>query len=250
MSSAYSTEFYLRQKDGSLQSAKEIVPLIIGLVNPKSVIDVGCGIGTWLSVFRNNDISDIQGIDGGWVPLDMLLIPKENFSAFDLKKPFAISRRFDLVVCLEVAEHLPQEDAGALIDSLTKLAPVVLFSAAVPHQGGDNHINEQWPEYWAALFGRKGYLPVDCIRKRIWKNDKVEWWYAQNLLLFVEKKHLWNNQKLMEQFEKTDSGQLSIVHPRMYLAAISHRESIFNVMHLRIGSCWREIRKGILRTNE
>lgn len=80
---------------------------------------------------------------------------------------FGPRRNFDLAVSLQVAEHLPPSSAKGFIDSLAKLAPVVLFSAAIPLQAGAEHLNEQWPEYWAALFKTHDYLPIDCIRGRM-----------------------------------------------------------------------------------
>ncbi len=149
------------------------------------MIDVGCGQGTWLSVFAEYGATDVNGIDGDYVDRDRLEIPADRFHGQDLSRPLAVERTFDLAVSLEVAEHLPEVACDGFVESLTRLAPVVLFSAAAPYQGGQNHVNEQWPEYWAERFARHGYLPVDCLRRRVWANPDVEWWYAQNALLFV-----------------------------------------------------------------
>jgi len=107
----YTKEFYRIQQPGSLQAARTIVPLVAQLIKPKSVVDVGCGTGTFLSVFRENGIEDILGIDGNYVDRNMLLIPKEYFLPQDITKSFKLGRRFDLVVSLEVAEHLPAHRA-------------------------------------------------------------------------------------------------------------------------------------------
>src|SRR4029077_19644174 len=106
---------------------------------------------------------DILGLDGDYVSREKLAIPAQNFMAMDLTGPISVERTFDLVVSLEVAEHLPADCSSGFVDALTRLGPVVLFSAAAPYQGGAQHVNEQWPEYWAKLFSRKGYLPVDCL---------------------------------------------------------------------------------------
>jgi len=193
--------------------------MVLDLVEPASVIDIGCGIGNWLAVFREQGIEDLLGIDGDYVEEDQLLIPPDWFLAFDLTRPIHLERRFDLVVSLEVAEHLPAERSADFIRSLVKLGPVVLFSAAIPFQGGTHHVNEQWPEYWAELFQKHDYAAIDCIRPRIWTDDRVEWWYAQNVLLFAEKKHLADHPKLKAEVAQTRSQQLSVVHPRYWLAA-------------------------------
>ena len=213
----YSDKFYEERID-SLQSARHIVPLVLELVQPNSVVDVGCGTGEFLHVFKENGIKDLFGIDGKWVNKKKLRIPGNFFLPRNLEKPLRIGRKFDLVVSLEVAEHLPEKSAKTFVETLTNLGPVVLFSAAIPFQGGTHHVNEQWPEYWAKLFEKKGYVPVDCIRRKIWNNDKISFWYAQNTLLFVKKNYLKNNAKLKKEFEQTGGLALSKVHPKLYLA--------------------------------
>ena len=220
MTSAYSTKFYENQRSGSRQSADRIVPLVVDLVRPKSVVDIGCGVGTWLASFSAQGSEDIFGVDGEYVDRRMLQIPESRFLAGDLTRPISLGRRFDLVCCLEVAEHLAAESAGTLIDSITSLGPVILFSAAAPYQGGTNHVNEQWPEYWTTLFKERGYLPVDCFRTAIWNDPAVEWWYAQNVLLFLEQAHLESlgtNDPLRRLFLGTHNPPLALVHPRGYL---------------------------------
>jgi SAM-dependent methyltransferase len=214
----YTEDYYKNQQRGSLQSAREIVPLVVKLIQPNSVIDVGCGVGTWLSVFRECGVEDIWGIDGAYINKKMLKIPEERFLSFDTKKPFRMDRQFDLVVSMEVAEHLPAECAETFIASLISLGPIILFSAAIPFQGGTQHVNEQWQEYWAQHFQEKGYVAVDCIRKLIWHNDNVLWFYAQNTLMYVRQDYLEKHAVLKREFEITSTSQISIVHPK----ALSH----------------------------
>jgi SAM-dependent methyltransferase len=228
---AYTENFFRELQDGSYRSAKEIVPLVLELVQPKSVIDIGCGAGTWLSAFKEFGIEEICGVDGDYVDAKILKIPKEQFLSLDLSKPFYLRRQFDLVLSLEVAEHLPPESAGIFIDSLTRLGPVILFSAAIPQQGGTQHMNEQWPDYWVKFFQHKGYLVIDCIRKRIWQNANVEWWYAQNVLLFVRTDHLDRHLLLKKEFENTTLSQLSIVHPRKYLDLVRWIDRMYLAAH-------------------
>jgi SAM-dependent methyltransferase len=216
----YTETFYNTLKEGSHRSAKTVVSLILALVKPQSVVDVGCGLGTWLSVFKQFGVEDVLGIDGEHVDRSMLEIPGEQFLALDLSRPIKIDRQFDLVVSLEVAEHLPEECAKTFIQCLTKLAPIVLFSAAIPFQGGTGHLNEQWPDYWANHFRENGYQAIDCIRKQVWQDDQVDWWYAQNILIFARKDYLADNSLLKEEFENTHLSQLSVVHPRKYLDLI------------------------------
>jgi SAM-dependent methyltransferase len=218
---AYSAAFFDQRMTGSLRSAREIVPLVLELVQPKRVIDVGCGLGTWLSVFRQHGVLDVWGVDGDYVNPESLQIPKERFLAADLTRWAGMEGQFDLVVSLEVAEHLPPDCAQSFVDSLTGLGPVVLFSAAIPFQRGTHHVNEQWPEYWAARFEKNGYAGIDCIRKRIWTNENVDWYYAQNILLYARRDYVEQHPVLDREFANTARSQLSIVHPRKYLAEIT-----------------------------
>lgn len=222
----YTEEYYRRHHEASLRSAREIVPLVLALVQPRSVVEVGCGIGSWLSVFQVHGIDDVRGMDGDWVDRNMLVIREDRFAAVDLRRPLQVDRRFGLAVSMEVAEHLPGECARTFVEALTKLAPVILFSAAIPCQGGVGHVNEQWPEYWVEHFAQHGYAVIDSIRKKIWRNARVEWYYAQNALMFASGDFLARSPALRRELEHTAIGQLSVVHPRKYLAAIADTQRL------------------------
>jgi hypothetical protein len=182
---SYSSAFFDDLLEDSLSSAKIAVPLVLKLVHPSSVIDVGSATGAWLSVFHDHGIRNILGLDGAYVDRSKLLIPPDFFRAADLTKPFSLSERFDLAMSLEVAEHLPAGSAGGFIRSLCQLAPIVLFSAAVPGQGGEHHMNEQWPEYWRRLFAKENFRMFDPFRPLLWGNERVASHYRQNMFLFV-----------------------------------------------------------------
>jgi len=213
----YTKSFYEEHRGGALRSAEVIVPLVLALLPARSVVDVGCGEGQWLAAFKKFGVSEVLGLDGDHVDRDLLQIPRDRFRPADLSRPFEVERVFDLAISLEVAEHLPTDCASEFVQCLTRLAPLVLFSAAIPFQGGVHHVNEQWPDKWAELFKGHDYVPVDFLRKRVWKNEAVEWWYAQNMLLFARSDVLERNAALKVEFERTDPDQLSLVHPRRYL---------------------------------
>ncbi|MBW4612833.1 MAG: class I SAM-dependent methyltransferase [Desmonostoc vinosum HA7617-LM4] len=212
----YTDEGYKYIDEGSSSSAHEVVPLIMKLIQPKRVVDVGCGIGNWLSVFQEHGVEEILGIDGEHVNLEMLRIKPKNFLVHNLIKPLNLNRDFDLVVSLEVAEHLPEESAEQFVQTLTSLGPVILFAAAIPYQTGYQHINCQWPDYWINLFSNHEYLVVDCLRKRFWENENVEWWYAQNLFLFVQKSAFKSYPLIQHEYFNENKFPLRIVHPKLY----------------------------------
>lgn len=217
----YDETFYNTYAPYSSGSANKVVPHVIELFSPKSVVDVGCGIGTWLSVFEKQGVKDILGIDGSYVNRSQLLFDQKYFLPHDLTQPLPTDkiRRFDLAVSLEVGEHLPEAKADQLVTTLVSLAPVVLFSAAIPHQGGTNHINEQWQNYWAKLFRQKGYATVDILKSCIWGDPQVEYYYSQNSLLYVETTYLEKFQNLKEYIVSADNVMLSRVHPVKWLQA-------------------------------
>ena len=218
MTTAYTSEFFDSHREWSLHSAQQVVPLVVELVQPSSLVDVGCGDGTWLSVFTEQGVQDVIGVDGSYVDTNLLQIPSKHFVSHDLTMPLTpvVSRKFDLVVSLEVGEHLPADNAEGFVATLTSLGPIVLFSAAVPNQGGTQHLNEQWPDYWASLFRQHGYVAVDCIRRRIWKNQRVQWYYRQNILLFVKQEYQANSDTLRREIETRNEDMLSVVHPDAY----------------------------------
>ena len=223
----YTENFFELIEQSALHSAQVIVPLVMELLQPNTVIDVGCGLGTWLSVFKEQGVEDILGIDGDYVDRENLQIPQENFLAADLKKPLNLNRQWDLVMSLEVAEHLPDASAEIFVNSLAKLGKVILFSAAIPFQEGEHHINEQWQDYWVKHFQNIGYLPIDCIRRKVWQNPHVAYWYAQNILIFAEREYLENHQLLKQEFTNIGTSQLAIVHPKKYLQMVEKYREAF-----------------------
>lgn len=188
---------------GSLRSAQVVVPMVLELTRPRRVVDVGCGLGAWLSVFQEQGIRVLKGLDQGWA-VGAFLLGQTTFVPTDLARPFWLEEEFDLAVCLEVAEHLPESSARGLVESLTRSAPAVLFSAAVPGQGGAGHLNEQWPSFWTGLFAAQDFVRIDAVRPRIWRDDRVEWWYRHNLFLYVRRDRL--NQPNFSHLARMERG--------------------------------------------
>jgi SAM-dependent methyltransferase len=181
---AYDEVFFASIERGSRRSAEVLVPMVVRSIAPRSVLDVGCGRGAWLAVWHVNGVPG-HGIDGASAKARTLLVPEEDFTAVDLARPFALARRFDLVQCLEVAEHLPPESAPALVASLCAHGDVVLFSAAPPGQGGEHHVNERPYAYWRGLFAVHGYALFDPYRDELVGDLRVEPWYRFNTFVYA-----------------------------------------------------------------
>lgn len=224
---SYDDDFYRLIREGSRRSAEIVLSLVFALLRPNSIVDVGCGDGTWLVVARRLGIDEVLGVDGEYVRPE-LQIPESSFVAADLRNPLRLARRFDLALSLEVAEHLPAESAEDHAESLASLAPAVLFSAAIPLQGGVNHLNEQWPEYWATLLERRGFSALDCVRSRVWRSVEIEWWYAQNTILYVQQDLLAEMPALAAERERHGGLPLSLVHPRKYDTLVGWSTGVYH----------------------
>lgn len=225
LSKSYSSAFYSGQVGGSTRSADIILPVLFALVHPQSILDVGCGTGTWLAAASEHGISDVMGVDGHWMSSIAKRIPSSRFKAIDLSLPFDLNRRFDLVMSLEVAEHLPETAAQTFVESLSRHGDVILFSAAVPQQGGTTHVNEQWPSYWIKQFADSGFSAFDCIRTQIWEEKFVDPWYAQNIFLFANQSGIARWPQLRSAAQLHQARPLQIVHPGLLDRARSQSTS-------------------------
>lgn len=180
-----------RESIHNTNAAEIVVPLIMQMMPSTSVLDVGCGTGTWLKVFNQKfGLTDLIGVDGNYVDRNQLVIDPKFFHEADLRKSIDLKRKFDIVLCLEVAEHLPEDCADQFVETLCRHSDRIIFSAAIPGQGGQMHINEQWPGYWSQKFAKHGYNVYDDIRPKIWHNGQVDIWYRQNIFHFRRGQYL------------------------------------------------------------
>lgn len=211
----YDKHFYDTIRPGVQASAAAVVPRIIELIHPEKVIDVGCGEGWWAHEFSRNGC-EVIGVDGSYVEGSPL---GDRFIPHDLRRPLPahLAGRFDLAVCLEVAEHLDQRYADRFVHDLSVLAEVILFSAAIPGQGGAGHANEQWPAYWVQRFARHGFHASGALRLEFWEDDRVENWYRQNLIVFAQLPSLYP-----ALFKTPLATPWPLVHPVLYNARRSH----------------------------
>jgi cyclopropane fatty-acyl-phospholipid synthase-like methyltransferase len=207
--------FFHEDYNYNCKSAKVVLPLVLNIIKPRSILDVGCGLGTWLKTAEDLGVKDLLGIDNYGIAENKLYIVRENFKQVNLNQDFNLHRSFDLIICLEVAEHLKPQSAKNFIECLTKHSDVILFSAAILGQGGQNHINEQNPSYWEQIFRDLNFIPIDIVRSKFEDNQAVEWWYQQNMILYVEKKKA-------NELHLEDTGTVKIkIHPHNYLSKLN-----------------------------
>jgi len=205
------------QEGHNRESARIILPLLFGRYRPRSVLDVGCGLGTWLSVAKELGVAEVAGVEGSWLDPRLARVPASAITTADLEKPFNLGRRFELAMTLEVAEHLSEKAADTFVESLTRHADVVLFSAAIPFQGGHHHVNERFPEYWRKLFAARGYAVFDFIRSEIWQRREILLWLRQNILVFARPSFAAPG----GPFAGLEANRpLDLVHPDMYMARV------------------------------
>jgi SAM-dependent methyltransferase len=208
VSGAFDSELHARFRAGAQASAAVVVPAALAFIRPHTVIDVGCGEGCFARKFAELgcrvDAIDAFVAEG----------PRDGVSwrRVDLCDPELDlgDDRYDLAVCLEVAEHLPLDCAETLVDLVRRLAPVVLFSAAIPGQRGHGHINEQWPEFWAERFAAYGLVASEHVRWELWDEETVEPWYRQNLIVFAGRE--WFAARGIETTERPRR----VVHPELF----------------------------------
>jgi 2-polyprenyl-3-methyl-5-hydroxy-6-metoxy-1,4-benzoquinol methylase len=196
-------------------SAEQVLPLLFDRYKPSSILDVGCGNGSWLLVAEKLGVIDFLGVDIQSQDRDKPMLSDEKFRVVNLEEPFDLNRKFDIVLCLEVAEHLAEKDAAQLIENLIRHSDLIVFSAAIPRQGGHLHLNEQEPAYWQQLFNHRGFNTYDEIRPQIWQNEKVQWWYRQNIFIA---------QRSTVPATKPSASIHYLVHPAHYLEKEEYRK--------------------------
>jgi SAM-dependent methyltransferase len=200
-------------------AAQHLLPLTFSYVPCLSFLDVGCGVGPWVAVAQQLGVPEVFGIDGDYVDKRLLCIPPSRFLSSDLTQPLDLHRRFDLVISMEVAEHIVPSSADIFIDNLTRHSDAVLFSAAIPGQGGTFHVNEQWPEYWQAKFAARGFQQFDVLRGAIWEDQDIPCCYRQNAYLYIDTKTL-SSYPALQQADSSKFRPIASIHPELFTEAV------------------------------
>lgn len=182
--SLYPADFYQHRRAHTAHAARTILAALPPALPRRTIADIGCGTGTWLAAALELGATSAFGIEGDWVTPAMLDDARIAFTAQDLEQRFT-APQVDLAISLEVGEHLSPKRAESFVADLVALAPAILFSAAIPGQGGVGHLNEQWQGWWAERFAVHGYLAYDLIRPAIWTDEAIPAWYRQNAIVYL-----------------------------------------------------------------
>lgn len=221
LSRHYDDNFYSGQAPASYRSATIYARHLWQFIQPHSVVDIGCGRGTWLKAFKELGAKQLTGIDGSWNSQEQMIDSDIDFVPAELNHAIEIKGFYDLAISLEVAEHLDPNAADTFIRTITSLSDTILFGAAYPGQGGTNHINEQLPSWWARRFIAKHYLPFDLFRPAFWGNADVKFWYRQNTFLYVRKGSAAFSSLLEHGLSQiTDIAFMDCVHPELHSRTI------------------------------
>lgn len=181
----YDDQFWIDSTREATDAAPIMLPPVLEATGAVSVIDVGCGHGIWAKTAQDLGCFPVLGVDG-YVPPERRHV--ESFRQLDLENGVDCAG-FDLVICLEVAEHLHEFAAPVLVEGICK-ARYVFWSAAIPGQGGICHYNEQWPSWWARLFARHGYVGSSDIGTRFWDDRRIVSFYRQNAIVWAKPEDL------------------------------------------------------------
>jgi SAM-dependent methyltransferase len=234
------SEIKFQQKNNKLKddSAKIVTDFLFQLFKPKSVVDIGCGTGLLLKHFRNKGC-EILGYEGKWINTELIeenisnnmvkIIDFENLEKNNIVK-------HDLCLCLEVAEHVSSKQAENFVKFISQHSNLLIFSAAIPNQGGVNHINEQWSDYWDSKFLKLGYVKYDILRPILWSQENITWPHKQNMVVYLHEieSDLSRILKLMPSNNLTNPIHFEnyLNKTRKYYSIINYNESIFFYLRL------------------
>ena len=165
------------------ESVEVVVPEIVGSFEPSSAVDLGCGDGQWTMGLARSGVRTV-GVDSAEIDRESHRLATFLRRDLTVLAPGCLDRS-DICLCLEVAEHLPQRAADSLVALISSISDIVLFSAAVPGQGGTGHLNEQPHSYWIDRFTARGFSPDQTWRNRFSRRFSVSPWYRGNMIVFT-----------------------------------------------------------------
>ncbi len=240
----YGDGWYDKQIADLLASARVYVAFLWRYVQPRSVLDVGCGRGPWLRAWHEQGATTLLGFDGAWNSQAKMIDPAIRFTAVDLNRPFAPPGPVDLAMSLETAEHLDPASGPGFVASLAQASDLLLFSAAYSYQGGTQHVNEQPHSYWARLFDAHGFAPFDLLRPVFWGDARVCYWYRQNAFVYARRDSpAWARLAAQGLAPMADVRFMDCVHPELYRMKVDGEIPL----SLHLADLWPSVRRAIAR---
>lgn len=209
-------EMYLGYRD-SYNNAKKIFKYLLeNGIKIDSAIDIGGGTGAWLKALQDLNNARILTVDNSKYDRKGIIEESEFFecdiTTMDINKIINTYGRFNIAITIETAEHIDEKYADKFVDNLCCVSDVIMFSAAIKFQGGNGHVNEQRQSYWAEMFKKRNYYPIDCIRSHFWYDVDIHYHYKENCILYVK-------DYLVEEYKKIFADSLmpmDVVHPEMF----------------------------------
>jgi len=236
--SLYEPHYHDLKGPGSQHAAEVILPIVFAVVDVDSIVDVGCGYGNWLAAARALGVTDLAGVEGPWAAAwrDRGVLATEfDLVLVDLEEPLRLPRSYDLVICIEVAEHLTPPRGASFVADLCAAGESVLLGAAIPGQRGPNHVHERWLSEWAQDFAAHGYVPIDCIRPQVWGDRTVWLHHRQNPVLFVPESRSAEARARARALPEPGRAALDVVHPDLLLRALEEQQRVLTFrQHLRL----------------
>lgn len=170
------------------ESAKRIYEVISPYL-PKinSVVDIGCGMAAFSKVFQESGVEKVTLIDHPNFKASNCLVKQEfQFIPCNLDKEIPENLSADLLICTEVLEHITKKRSLQVLDFITSCSDIIIFSAAIPRQGGLGHINEQRHEFWIKEFKKREFDYADLFKTKIINDESIFYWLRQNIFIFFK----------------------------------------------------------------
>lgn len=222
----YPSAWHASFADVTSNSARLILSFLQNFVRLDSMLELGCGEAHWSANALSLGTQTVCAVDGPWNNKERLNVASSQYIEAEINRNFNVPGKFDMAICLEVAEHVDMNFATKTVSILSEASDVVLFGAAIPYQGGFGHINEQWPSWWNEKFLLAGFRPYDVIRPKFWNHPDIHYWYKQNTILYIREGAKNIDLEKLSSLKDWGNGEyvMDIVHPEKFLSVASYSE--------------------------
>lgn len=210
----YSHKYFDKHKMAARKSARHVVPFVMSVIRPISIADIGCGSGQWTKEFISNGVKRAYAFDAFASPCWGVADNSVDFQKIDLEDCVADFPDVELVCWLEVAEHLSKSSCNRILSYIVERTDAILFSCAVPGQGGTGHISERRLSDWVSDFKEFGFCCQDILRPRFWNDENISWWYRQNAVIFAKENSVASN--AIRSFRLPTFRGMDLIHPDLF----------------------------------